>query len=41
VAAAVDLGGIRTSLLVPMVKDGAVLGLLTVYRREVRPFSAK
>ena len=39
--AAVELGGIRTMLMVPMVKDGKPLGLFTIYRQEVRPFSDK
>ncbi|HEV2101116.1 MAG TPA: GAF domain-containing protein, partial [Stellaceae bacterium] len=39
--AAVDLGGIRTLLIVPLRKDGALLGVITAYRQEVRPFSEK
>src|SRR5215470_6335482 len=39
--AAVDLGGIRTLLVVPLHKDGALLGVITAYRQEVRPFSDK
>src|SRR6516162_5967566 len=39
--ALVDLGGARSALQVPLVKDDAVLGLITVYRQEVRPFSDK
>ncbi len=37
--AMVDLGGVRTILTVPLCKDDAVLGLITVYRQEVRAFS--
>jgi hypothetical protein len=37
----VDLGGIRTLLTVPLCKDDAVLGLITVYRQEVRAFSER
>ena len=39
--AIVDLGGARTLLLVPLLKDDVVRGILTVYRQEVRPFSEK
>jgi PAS domain S-box-containing protein len=39
--ALVDRGGARTVLTVPLVKDDAVLGILTVYRQEVRPFSER
>src|SRR4051812_18588020 len=39
--AAVELGGVRTSLNAPLVKDNVVLGILGIYRQEVRPFSDK
>jgi signal transduction histidine kinase len=39
--AAVDLGGIRTLLVVPLRKHGVLLGTFGVYRQEVRPFSDK
>ena len=37
----IDIGGIRTSLTVPLCKDGVLLGAVIVYRREVRPFTGK
>ena len=39
--AAVELGGVRTFLAVPMLKEDELIGLFTVYRHEVRPFSDK
>ena len=35
----VEVGGARTYLAVPMIKDGKVVGGLIVYRREVREFT--
>src|SRR5207245_9487491 len=37
----VDLGGARSAGRVPLLKDGKLLGIFTVYRQEVRPFSDK
>ncbi len=34
----VDLGGARTLLIVPMIKDGKLVGAISIYRQEVRPF---
>jgi len=39
--AVVDLGGARSALVVALRKDTVLLGALTVYRKEVRPFSEK
>ena len=38
---AVDVGGIRTYLGVPMLNADALVGVIAVYRREVRPFTDK
>src|SRR5262249_25522603 len=39
--AGVELAGIRTLIAVPMLKENAVIGVIGVYRQEVRPFSDK
>jgi signal transduction histidine kinase len=39
--AAVELGGIRTLLLVPMLRENELIGAFAVYRQEVRPFTDK
>ena len=40
-AAAVELGGARTALLVPMLKDDQLIGAISLLRQEVRPFTEK
>jgi hypothetical protein len=37
----VELGGARTYLAVPMLKDERVVGGITIYRPDVRPFTQK
>ena len=37
----VELGGYRTVLDVPMLKDHELIGIITIYRQEVRPFIEK
>jgi GAF domain-containing protein len=39
--AAVDLGGFRTILNVPMINEGQVIGCFAIYRQQVRPFTDK
>ena len=39
--AAVELGGVRTVLLVPIVKEDELVGVFSLYRQEVRPFTDK
>jgi GAF domain-containing protein len=41
VVAAVELGGFRTALNVPMLKDDNLIGVIIIYRQEVRPFTDK
>jgi GAF domain-containing protein len=38
---AVEVGGIRSVLGVPLVKDDELIGLIGIYRQEVRPFADK
>jgi GAF domain-containing protein len=41
VVEAVELGGIRTFVAVPMLKDNELIGMIVIYRQEVRPFTDK
>jgi two-component system, NtrC family, sensor kinase len=36
-----DLGGARTTLGVPMLKEDTLVGTIAIYRQEVRPFTDK
>src|SRR5262249_10739371 len=37
----VELGGVRTTLAVPMLKEDELIGVIDIYRQEVRPFTDK
>ena len=37
----VELAGARTVLLVPMLKENELIGVVAIYRQEVRPFTDK
>jgi GAF domain-containing protein len=39
--AGADLGGYRTVLSVPMLKEDVLVGVILIYRQEVRPFTEK
>ncbi len=39
--AAVKLGGVRTLLVVPMLRSNELSGVIGIYRQEVRPFTDK
>jgi GAF domain-containing protein len=38
---AVEIGGIRTTVAVPLLKDNELTGIIGIYRQEVRPFTDK
>jgi GAF domain-containing protein len=38
---AVELGGFRSMLCVPMLKENELIGTISIYRQEVRPFTEK
>ena len=41
VISGVELGGVRTLLIVPMLKENELIGAFTIYRQEVRNFTDK
>ena len=41
VVTAIEIGGIRTVVGVPMFKDDELTGIVAIYRQEVRPFTGK
>jgi len=41
IGAAARLGGARSTVCVPMLKDDVLVGAIFIYRTEVRPFTAK
>jgi two-component system, NtrC family, sensor kinase len=41
VVALADLAGARTYFVVPMLKENELIGAITIYRQEVKPFTAK
>ncbi|HYC17590.1 MAG TPA: GAF domain-containing protein [Pseudolabrys sp.] len=41
VVAAVDVAGIRSLISIPMLKDEKIIGAITIYSQEVRPFTEK
>jgi transcriptional regulator with GAF, ATPase, and Fis domain len=41
IVAGVELGGVRTVLMVPMLKENELIGAFSVYRQKVQPFSDK
>ena len=38
---AVELGGVRTSVMVPMLRENELVGIIAIFRQEVRPYTDK
>ena len=38
---AVELGGVRTTVLVPMLRENELVGIVAIFRQEVRPYTDK
>ena len=36
-----ELAGARTLVIVPMLKENELIGIITIYRQEVKPFTEK
>ena len=41
VVAGVELAGIRSFIVMPMLKEGRLIGAIGIYQQEVRPFTGK
>src|SRR5262245_41368700 len=39
--AAIELGGVRTFVIVPLLKEDVLIGAMSIFRQEVRPFTDK
>jgi signal transduction histidine kinase len=39
--AAVEVGGVRTTIAVPMLRENELVGVISIFRQEVRPFTEK
>ena len=38
---AVELGGVRTTVMVPMLRENELVGIIVIFRQEVRPYTDK